>query len=430
MNNTKEILLRSITKCILILLVCVFLGTLLLFGTYLLPVEPMKENVARSSDIFDYEGVYPQLVQGYKSSQLDNCTDAIMLGIAIDQGTGMSVAGRAMLNQRTEYRGENPVQSLNDYAHDVPGKEMSKFSPGYGRYWHGYLVVLKPLLLLFDYGDIRYMNMILQAFLIGWLGVLLIEQGYKRAAAALGITLLVLNPLAIMLSLQFSSVYYLMLIASIIIIKHKDRLKYASEYFVYFFLLVGILTSYFDFLTYPAITLGIPLILFLVVNEAISLKVKLKGMVQAAISWGAGYGIMWAGKWLAASILLKTNMFSDAFSTIIFRTSMETDGDTLNWMQVVWRNVRVLVKWPYVMLGIIILVIVIWRFIKSGADSARGIAVKRALPYFLMALLPFIWFLFMGNHSYEHYWFTFRELGITCFAVLTYLFYIPHKLID
>lgn len=230
MNSIKLTNFHSIINCIFILIISILLGTILLVGVYSLPISLMKENVARSSSIFDYEGVYPQLVQGYKSSQLDNCTDAIMLGTAIEPGNGDSVVRRAMINQRIEFKGETPVQSLNDYANDVGGKEESKFYAEYGRYWHGYLVILKPLLLLFDYGDLRYINIIFQSILIGWLVALLIEQKLKRVAVAFGISLLILNPIAVMLSLQFSSVYYLMLFACIIIINNSDYLKKAQKY--------------------------------------------------------------------------------------------------------------------------------------------------------------------------------------------------------
>jgi len=428
MNSIKLTNFHSIINCIFILIISILLGTILLVGVYSLPISLMKENVARSSSIFDYEGVYPQLVQGYKSSQLDNCTDAIMLGTAIEPGNGDSVVRRAMINQRIEFKGETPVQSLNDYANDVGGKEESKFYAEYGRYWHGYLVILKPLLLLFDYGDLRYINIIFQSILIGWLVALLIEQKLKRVAVAFGISLLILNPIAVMLSLQFSSVYYLMLFACIIIIKQKAHIIYSSKYFIYFFFLLGILTSFFDFLTYPAITLGIPLILFLAVNENITIYVKLKGIFKAVIFWGLGYGGMWSGKWLIASLLLKSNMFADAFSNILFRTSMEKDGDKLNWGLVIWRNVRVLLKWPFIILGIIILLFVLLCLIKSGLNGKSKEVMKRIIPYFIISLIPFAWYFFMGNHSYEHYWFTFRELGITCFSALICLFYVPQKL--
>lgn len=36
----------------------------------------------------------------------------------------------------------------------------------YTRYWHGYLVWLKPLLLLMDYADLRMLNMMLQLLLL------------------------------------------------------------------------------------------------------------------------------------------------------------------------------------------------------------------------------------------------------------------------
>lgn len=431
MKQKKNPSTTSIRQCIVvcagILLLSIVLGTALMCLVYALPVNLMKENAARSSALFDYEGVYPQLMTGYKSSQLDNCTDAIMIGNAIDPGEGESIVRRAMINQRIEYRGVNPVQSLNDYANDVASKEDSIFYPGYARYWHGYLVILKPLLLVFDYADIRCLNMILQVCLMGWLGMLMVSGGYKRLAVSLGITILFLNPAAIMLSLQYSSVFYLMLAASIILMKYKAYFTLSDNHYVYLFFVTGVLTGFLDFLTYPAVTLGIPLLIFLALREGDMLKAKVRGIIRAAVFWGTGYGFMWAGKWLVSSILLKSNMFSDAIRTILFRASMETEGESITWLQVVWRNLRVLVKWPYLLLTAAVFVVILINIRRSGRSCKRKLLRERALPYLLIALIPFVWYFFMGNHSYEHYWFTFRELGITCFAFFAYILSIPEK---
>ena len=45
---------------------------------------------------------------------------------------------------------------------DVPGGDAFT----YGRYWHGYLVILKPLLFIFNYYQIRWLNTIIGCSLI------------------------------------------------------------------------------------------------------------------------------------------------------------------------------------------------------------------------------------------------------------------------
>ena len=100
-----------------ILVGSILVGTLLLLLVYAVPTDPMKANVRRSTEIYDYEGVYPQLMWGYKMSQLDNCTDATMLLNAI-YGGEQGLIERAMQVYRTEYSDEHQVKSLTNFAND------------------------------------------------------------------------------------------------------------------------------------------------------------------------------------------------------------------------------------------------------------------------------------------------------------------------
>lgn len=405
------------------------LGVLLLAAVYLLPVSPMKENVARSSAIFDYEGVYPQMVQGYKSSQLDNCTDAIMLGIAAyseePAGGIRKAAALAMDARRVEFLGDDPVRSLNDYANDVEGKEDRKQVVGYTRYWHGYLIPLKLLLLFFDYGDIRFLNLFVQFFLTGWLMVLMMENGRKSLLIPFSILICVMNPVAEAMSLQFSSVYYITLISMLLILWGKREKMIRSA--AWFFFCIGVLTSFFDLLTYPLLTLGVPLALMILLFEG-KMGEKLLLIIKVCCTWGLGYAGMWGCKWIVASILLQRNVFTDAYQQILFRSSMQSDGNALQWGEVVWRNMRVLLRWPYFFLAAaagIILLKMVWSV---GLKDRERSAFLFGIPFFVIALMPFVWFCALGNHSYQHYWFTYRELGITCFALLAYLAELPHFL--
>ena len=51
-------------------------GLIALTLVFMLPADIMKQHVSSSIDIFYTESVYPMQVQGYKSTQLDNETDA------------------------------------------------------------------------------------------------------------------------------------------------------------------------------------------------------------------------------------------------------------------------------------------------------------------------------------------------------------------
>ena len=414
---------------ILILGSSILLGTLFIIGVYFLPVSPMKENVARSSAIFDYEGVYPQLVQGYKSSQLDNCTDAIMLGTAIYPGKGEGYIERAILGERIEYNSENPVQSLNDYVNNVAGKAELEQISGYARYWHGYLLFLKPLLIFFDYGDIRYLNMFLQFIILTWLCLIIISKNRQRMMIPFICFFFVLKPMVLMLSLQYTSVYYIMLISVIIILKKDDWLVSKKGGYFLLFEIIGMATSYFDFLTYPAITLGIPLTIAILLDSRNKVDGKIFKVIKLSLSWGLGYAGMWCGKWLVSSILLHRNFFADAIEQIFLRTSMETEGQSISWFMVVWRNLKVILKWPYLILAGIIFIWFTVAIFKYGINFGKREMFLDLIPYLIIAAIPLGWYLAMGNHSYEHYWYTYRELGISCFAVLAWAVQVPCKML-
>ena len=64
--------------------------------------------------------------------------------------------------------------------------------------------------------------------------------------------------------MQFSSVLYIFLIAMIVMLLFHEKLK---NKYGYFFLIIGMMTSFFDLLTYPVATFGIPIILFFILEN-------------------------------------------------------------------------------------------------------------------------------------------------------------------
>lgn len=111
--------------------------------------------------------------------------------------------------------------------------------------------------------------------------------------------------------------------------------------------MAGVLTSYFDFLTYPIVTLGFPLCTFFLLNgnesagkggnfrqgrqaakegipEGVGnggvLKDTVRRVVGYSICWGIGYAGMWAMKWIIADLTLHTGTIKDAVWSIIGRT--------------------------------------------------------------------------------------------------------------
>ena len=143
--NKKDIL-PLLLRSALSLLAAILAGVVLLTAVYALPTARMRHNVSISLPYILSEGDRYQWAPYHNGTELDGFTDAIMLGNAIYAGSGAPLHD-ALVNPRMEFTpGDSvPVDSLSRYAQGAEdGRQVT-----YARYWHGYLVFLKPLLLFF-----------------------------------------------------------------------------------------------------------------------------------------------------------------------------------------------------------------------------------------------------------------------------------------
>ena len=399
-------ILKYIIEAASILCASILLGALMLTLVFKLPTEEMKNNVQRSTEIYDYEGVYPQLMAGYKMSQLDNSTDATMLLNAITPPKSYKDAMRV---PRIEYYDRSPVGSLTDYANDV---DRETYTNTYPRYWHGYLVILKPLLLFFDVSDIRVLNMFIQFSMLLYIIWLIMRKELNQYLLPFFVAILLMNPLTFPLSFQFSTVGYITLFSVIITLKKNEWL---FEHKMIFFLLIGIATAYFDFLTFPLVGLYFPLI-FMLMREK-SWKESSKLVITGSIAWVIGYAGMWSGKFFIGRMITGRNIAKNALARANKYTNMQYGEEQLNYIQIIFKNIQVLIKYPILILGIIILIYYIMCFVRSKKESK--LSIIECVPFAIIAVAPICWYIAAGTHSYIHYWFTYRELCVSVFAILT-----------
>ena len=124
---------------------------------------------------------------------------------------------------------------------------------------------------------------------------------------------------------------------------------------------------------------------------------------------------MWAGKWIAGSILLRKNIIYDAITAIFNRTSSEDYGRKeaiLNNMSAMFQTP---IKYMFLFLVLVLLISLIFKMAKDKKMYLKNIH------FLLIAIIPFVWYMVLANHSYVHYWFTYRELAIFIFAILVWL---------
>lgn len=422
---------KNLFLCFLILIVSVAAATGIMVLLYYIPTTPIRENVWRSHPIYDYEGSYPQWAAEYKMTQLDNVTDGYMLLEAMFAGSGHPVQD-AMNNPFTIYNGVNPDKAAVLESHDTPGSSGTGW---YGRYWHGYLLFLKPLLLFFDVSDLRIMNMMLCLSLSFYLFFLIEKKLGRRALAATVFSWFVLNPVSVIMSFQFSTTFYVMTLASILALK-KHTWFCESERYGIFFLLIGIVTNFIDFLTYPMLGMAVPMIFVILMKEKnphrkywlkdeqkadYSFGWRLEGeCILESVAWGIGYAGMWLGKWIAGTILTGENVILNAIDEAHVQSSGQEEifGTVVSPINSILKNVRVVIKWPFILLLLLLLLYICIGFFRGRFMLARGSSHSSTKALILLALYPFMWFSVLQGHSISCYWFTYRNLCITVLAVL------------
>lgn len=402
----QMIQLKEALKMGLILLASILIGAVALWGVFCLPVEPMQKHMEENIEEFVREGENPFLLNGYKGSSLDNSTDALMLGNAVFKSE-LPAYKASMEMQHSENESLQHLEALQAYL----SKGEVDILGSYARYWHGYLIVLKPLLLFFSYYQIRILNGVAAVVLF----LLTVRKFYKRnmkkGIVALGLAVLSLFPITIPWSLQFSSVYYIGILACLVILYIYEVLE-KNNYWIYFFLIAGICTSFMDFLTYPVFTFGMPLIVYVTIRKPDG-KSGALFTLKSGICWSLGYVGMWAGKWTVGSLLTGRNVWNDAIGTIGTRMSSGVDNENVNRVLAVLRNFYLYYNVLGVLLAFIIMSwvgIQIWKY-RENVDVGQFVLLIG------IACLPIVWYLLVANHSYIHYWYTFRALAVSVFAV-------------
>lgn len=409
---------KNTGKVVLILLAGILLGFGALCLVHLLPVDRMKEHVLEGRDAIN---AHAQTVPGYISTSIDNFTDTIMLSEAICPVEAPLIE-KVIFNYQVNYwRGYDQQENLIRYLNGEDGYRYQ----GYTHYWGGWQVVLKPLLLLFDYADILVINSILQTLLTILIVTGLCRQNKQYVVFPFLAVLLSIMPMTIAVCLQFCDVYYITLIGTALIVWQFERIRKERMYLL--FLVLGMCTSYFDFLTYPLVSLGIPLVMFITCIGAEKLMKQIFYVLQCSALWCVGYVGMWSGKWMLGSILMpEAGSLSVAISSIAYRGSNKaTDMEVLTIFDVLFANLYVYLKWPIMaLLGVSALYLLYKAVKKDFLTNIRG-GLFSCIPYLLICTYPIGWYMLASNHSYEHKFMAYRELAIASFAGLCMLAQLP-----
>ena len=363
----------------------------------LLPDKAIRRHIAESAPVIAKEGIYPQAVIPVEQCRMDNFTDTLIMNqiYNIDRKHPMK---SAMMMVRSSEEGQDWNQP-GLLVRRVQGETLEE--EPYARYWHGGTFLFRFLFLLMDFTTMRLMLFIISSVLM----VLLLCAYYPEAGLmktlALMLGFLVAYGFVMQFSMQFFPVLAITIIGGLLVIKSKKSTSML-------FFIIGSLTCYFDLLTTPLLTLGIPLVVLLSFksDEGFCFKDNLLEIIKLILLWGLGFALTFVTKWALASMVLGENIFADAYEVSLYR--MEVD-DFTRW-DAVTMNLGMINWWIVGIAAIVMLVV--------GLIKRRKFNYKKILLFLIISVMPYVWYFLLANHSYLHWWFTYRLQMVAVVSLL------------
>lgn len=371
----------------------------LAFGTVanLLPNKPIHQHVKDTVERKDLAADFWFSFLMQPAYYMDNYTDALILNQAC-QGGKDHMLESLLLVPRLEDSTHMQCSSLSAFVAGDPHLQQVH----YGRYWHGSTFLMRFLLCLDNYIHIRYIFYIISSLMMLWVAALLARHRGIWAAVLYCCPWVLINVVIMQHSIQFVPVLIIALAASLWIIY---RVRHWKQLCITLFV-VGSLTCYFDLLTCPILTWGIPICTYLLMHHQPSFLRGLQTWFHAYFLWVIGYGGTWISKWLIASLLTDENVIADGLAQVSSRAA--TGHDFSRW-DALAQNLDML-HWPYIFIPLILLCIAVaFKFRRKGLCNAALCLIT--------ALVPCLWFIATAEHAYLHYWFTYRNLAVSLMAL-------------
>lgn len=418
---------KTILKYILtfFIVIIIFVGALTLSSTF--PQDWIQKNMEKSVEELYKEGI-PSIILGI---WFDSASDTTMFNAAY------SIDSRNPLESAMLARIDYVPEKQQKYYEDTTTFDNVKFNEGYNvkeqlkktvdgnveetyeyaRYWHGYISIIRPLLIFFSFDEIRKILVSVFALLAMILMMVLYKKVSFKYCFVILLALLASEYFFMGFNLQGTFTFIIAMIASIIICIRFEKIKNIGLYFM----VIGMVTCYFDLLTHPIITLGIPMAIYLLLKqekENLHLKESIKLIIVNTILWGIGWAAANLAKWVIVDILYNRDLIHKSLLQFYHRSQRDYSS-TLTWYSGLSANISHS-KLNTITYFAILAIYFIGYLIKNYKEI--HINIKEAFPYLIISLMPIAWLILMRNHTLNHMYFTWRMLIVFYIAIGIFLF--------
>ena len=419
----------------------------ILFILYVLsasiPKYKIRENLLDSAKyLLSSESLFYQLREGDRRTEIHNYADATTLNIlySID---GKNRVKEILMSSFYSDKA-NPDRTMTELLVDRITFER-RTDTRYDRYWHGMVLVLRPLLLVFDLGQIRlaFLGALLISMVV--LTRMLWKKNQKSSAVFLWLGAILVQFPMVAFCIEYFPVFMISFLIAVAMVygeQHRNRILNLC-------VVSGVCTAFFDFLTTETLAFVLPMALVYGIwnseNRLSNKKEELNYLFRAGCNWLGAYLAAYLVKWGLASIACGEERFSSALQQFAGRqgnpiTNFAIDslsgsgisseamgnagGDILpQCFSAVVINVRLMLGLSgkitvenlalLLVMVALILVAVLYLFRKPGPVGVLPVLL------FLLGAVPVLRMLVLHNHSIEHCFFVYRSFygTLLCLAM-------------
>jgi len=410
-NLFSRIKPNSAAFLLLLFVVNIAVGVFLLSLASYLPQGPIDNNLLKSSEDMILEGDYPSVYDHAPTALLDNWTDSLILMTS----SAMNRENEASVFTNPYYGSPEAteiVESLYMYTHGDPSVNQGF----YVRYWMGFRFIIRALLCVLDYMQIRrYIGFAL--FVLIALCTYSVEQNAgAKAAFGFFLSMLLVRPQVIGSTIQFSVCFFIALFA-MLMVPHIHRNPHFEPAF---FLGLGMATMFFDFYTSPLVTFGIPLVYLYLLKHMHDEPLSVKNLLVNSGLWLGAYISTWFTKLILTTVFSNENGIMDGMKAMFYRMGIHKEGVESLYspfvaLEKVFNAVTVdLIGKLVWLLAIIVLLFALYILSRKGCFSWRALWKPALL---IVAVMPFIWFCVAAQPTAMHANFQYRNIVVSYWAI-------------
>lgn len=417
LKKTLPPLLQAVARYALCTILLTLAFTLALELASLLPQEWVTPRYLASLEQFEEEGVQPQILNRSRAdARLNNYSEMLILHYSASMNKAADPHAALSNSAWVTFDGQ---VDFTEYGRAVAeGREPTNF---YTRYWQGFRAVVRPLLCLVDYTNMRTLLMWVFFLLMTGCAVRLYRVAHHLSVPLVFVfSLLLYNPIVVSTSFQYGICFLLGLGGLFLVLRPKG-----IQNVPLFFFVLGASTQYFDFYTAPIITLCYPL-LGLLCMRSLSMRFDLRSLWRTALgsilAWLCAYGLFWLIKLLLSSLVAPEghDPLSSAFQSFFWRVGVlrsdRADMESYHFLTAFTACVTVLgdlVLYSAVLTALVQLV----RSLLQRPSSSQWL---RILPLVFVSLLPLVWLAVAAQPTTLHSYFQYRLTAPILFGLMLF----------